>query len=144
MHNWGDQNVDWQGIEEAASFIGDYLLKHGRISVMQTKEKYGTVRVYCYLGWESLHSITHPGYMYTQYPKILAELDYRIFGPIIRKFNKIVIPYQEYIYRKAYKKAIEKWPHLILEILDGADYDELLKGLSAEYDKYRKDNWVET
>jgi len=47
---------------------------------------------------------------------------YLQYGPI----NK----WQELVYRRAYKNAIEKWPHLKEEILKGADWDEFLQGLS--------------
>jgi hypothetical protein len=75
MHNWGDEKVDWEGIEDSAEFIGLNLRKWGRIGVRQYKEKFGTVRVYCHLGWSSFHDITHPGHCFSRYPKWLWCLD---------------------------------------------------------------------
>jgi hypothetical protein len=46
MHRWGDANVDWQGINNAAEFIAIQLRRWGRIHVLDAKEKWGTVRVY--------------------------------------------------------------------------------------------------
>ena len=25
MHNWGDENVDWRGIDDAAEYIGNFV-----------------------------------------------------------------------------------------------------------------------
>lgn len=61
MHTWGDEGVDWDGINDAAEFIGTELKRRARIGVTQYKEKFGTVRVYCSLGWYNLHSIIYPG-----------------------------------------------------------------------------------
>jgi len=129
MHLWGDEDVDWAGINDAASYIAHYLLRYGRINVRDYKEKYGTVRIYCSLGWHQFHSVTHPRYCYGQYPKWLWSLDCRFGSKVIAPFNRIVIPYHAWLYRRAYKKAIKKWPHLIKEITVAADFPELLKGL---------------
>lgn len=90
MHFWGDPNVDWRGIGEAAHYIGEFIERWGRMTVLQTKEKWGMSCVYCH-------------------------------GP--RNW------WQRFIYRLAYRIAIRKWPHLRQEILNGADWDETLKGL---------------
>jgi len=39
------------------------------------------------------------------------------------------VPYQKFIYRRAYKKAIEKYPAIRENILCAADYPNLLEGL---------------
>jgi len=129
MHAWGDEDVDWRGINEAARYIGQGLAKWGRISVRQYKEKWGTVRVYCGLGWFNFHSITHPGYVYNRYPKWLSKIDYAIGVPIMKVLNGLVVPIQKRIYRKIYANAVAKWPHLSKEILCAADYHELLEGI---------------
>lgn len=123
-------------IDFIAQWIGSYLINFGRVNVTQTKEKYGTVRVYCTLGWYSIHDITHPGYSYSQYPKWLFNLDYSCFSKIVSLFNPIVLKYHQWLYRRAYKKAVQKWPHLTYEILVCADYSEFLKGLSKKFDEY--------
>ena len=40
--------MDWQGIGDAAEFIHMRLENHFEHWVQQSKEKWGTVRVYCY------------------------------------------------------------------------------------------------
>ena len=130
MHSWGDKNVDWEGIEYAASYIGENLCKWGRVSVRQYKEKFGTVRIYCSLGWHQLHDITHPGHCYSRYPKWLWKLDCRYFSYIIPGLlNWIVLPYHRWLYRKLYRDMVIKYPHLREEILCAADYDKLLRDL---------------
>lgn len=128
MHSWGDEGVDWKGIDEAGWFIGGWLRRWVRMGVTQIKEKYGTVRVYCGFGWSTFYEIWRPGYAWapTWYP---WRLDMEISRFIMPILNRIVIPIQKSAYRWRYKKAIQKWPHLKEEILDCADWNEELEGL---------------
>ncbi len=125
IHNWGDPNVDWDGINDAAEFIGEGLRRWGRIGT-NYKEKYGTVRVYCSLGWYQMFSVTHPGYAYSRYPNWLWHLDCMYISRLMPLINRVVVPYHEWLYTRYYGLALKKWPHLRLEILSGADYHELL------------------
>lgn len=135
MHRWGDENVDWKGIEDSAAYIGNFCRRWGRIGVTQTKEKWGTCRVYVSfgLGCTSLLSITHPGHVsyIGRYPTWLMKLDFRVFSPLIQwsRINKLIVPYQIMIYQLAYKRALKRWSHLREEILGGCDYYKLLGGL---------------
>lgn len=130
MHHWGDKDVDWAGISDAARFIGEGLRRWGRMNVTDWKEKYGTVRVYCGLGWFSLLSITHPGYMhYGPYPKWLMTFDLWHGHKLTRLVNWAVVPLHKRLYRWRYKQALRRWPHLRQEILCCADWPDLLKGL---------------
>jgi hypothetical protein len=153
MHQWGTEGVDWAGISEAARFIATNLVRWGRVGVRDWKEKYGTVRVYCGLGWYQLHSITHPRHCFARYPQWLWALDCRVGSRIVRPLNWLVVPYHKWLYRRVYGQALKKWPHLRLEILAGADYAELLQpfgvhrirtsqnGYEIRYD-WHPDNWV--
>lgn len=134
MHIWGEPDVDWAGISDAAYYIGRNLRKWGRVGVTDMKEKYGTTRVYCSFGWYSLHSITHPGWAFIQYKKgsLLHKLEYSAaVSWIVRKLGQLVTPYQKWLYKYLYKQALKKWPHLAGEILLGADWTELLVGLDS-------------
>jgi len=102
-------------------------VRWGRINVRDYKEKWGTVRVYCNFGWYQIHSITHPRYCYSQYPKWLWKLDCRYGHHVTSLLNWIVVPYHKWLYQLFYRRAIRKWPHLRLEILSGADYSKLLE-----------------
>lgn len=128
-HHWGEDGVDWSGISDAARFIGEYLVRWGRVGVRDWKEKFGTVRVYCSLGWHQFHSITHPRYQYSRYPQWLWSLDCRYGWRILWPVNRLVVPFHKWLYRRAYRLAVKKYPHLREEILSGADYSELLEGL---------------
>lgn len=110
---------DFRALDDVAFEIGNYLRRYGRVQVQQTKEKWGEVRVYCHFGWSSLHDIFYPGYAYVQKPW-LTRISLR-WIPIER--------YQQYLYRRAYRKAVEKYPRLRDNILDGADWNEYLEGL---------------
>ena len=91
MHLWGEPGVDWEGINEAAEYIGHYLRKRGMV-VLGVKEKYGEVRV------------------------SVAMTTGRVRGYIDR-----------FLYRRAYKLALRRWPHLRCELLEGADWPEYLR-----------------
>jgi hypothetical protein len=116
---------------EIPSWIGRQLRRWGRIGVTQTKWKYETVRVYCSFGWYQLHSITHPGYMYSRYPKWLWSLDCRWGSRLIdaTRVNRLVVAYQQRLYRGVYEAALRRWPKHAYAILMGADHTELLLGL---------------
>jgi hypothetical protein len=125
MHYWGDKDFDWDGLDKAIRMIHKDLI-FWRIAVTQAKEKYGTCRIYCSLGWNTLHSITHPGHCFSRYPKWLWRLDIYVLSKIIRKLKFIVVPIHKWAYRRAYKKACDRFPHLVEEICCMADYIELL------------------
>ena len=132
-HMYGDC-PEWPyfgDVDNAASYIGRFCRKWGRISVTQTKEKYGTARVYCNIGISQLHDITHPGYVRSRYPHWLWHIDVMYVSKLSRflRVNKVVVPYQKYVYRLAYRNALKRWPHIREEILAGADWPELLEGL---------------
>jgi hypothetical protein len=113
----------------AAYFIHQYLVRYGRISVTQSKEKFGTVRVYCSLGYWGFFSLLNPGHVYVHWPKWLYGLDLKYGRPVMQLFNKIVVPYHKFIYRRAYKKAVEKYPFVEERILRTADFPDLLEKL---------------
>ena len=115
--------------DAAAWFIHQYLVKYGRISVTQSKEKYGTVRVYCSLGYWGFFGLLNPGHIYVHWPKWLYGLDLKLGRPVMLVLNKLIVPYQKFIYRRAYKKAVEKYPAIRENILRTADYPYLLEGL---------------
>jgi hypothetical protein len=130
MHLWDDSNVDWDGIDDAARFIGEGLRKY-RINVRRYEEKDGTVRVYCTLGVYMFHQLWRPGFVFNQYPfhwiwSLDCFVSYKLrfwYWP-----NKLwILPLHKKIYRSLYKKAVEKWPHLKEEILCCANYENLLE-----------------
>lgn len=132
MHDWGDKDpkIDWPGISDAAEFIATSLRKWGRVGVRDWKEKYGTVRVYCSLGWYSLHDITHPGHVWIRYARgsLMWYLNWaKWMRPVMRAINWVVVPYHVWLYKYTYGLALKKWPHLRAEILHGADFSELLE-----------------
>lgn len=128
MHDWSDENVDWNGINDAAGYIGYWLRKWVRMDVRDVKEKFGTVRVYCSFGWSSIYSIYRPGYCwYPEWWPVKLDLWLGYDTPIFKWLNKIIIPIQIRAYRWRYRNAVRKWPHLREEIMCCADHQELLK-----------------
>ncbi len=134
-HEWGEENVDWEGINDCCNILHNICTRWGRFGG-QTKEKYGTVRFYAHMGWLSLHSLVYPGYVYSQFPNWLWSLDIYYIGPFLRFcFEKIWVKWQAYIYNLAYQKCLKKYPHLRAEILCDADHLELIKGATRREGK---------
>lgn len=133
MHQWGDEKVDWEGINDAAYYIAAFLKRWGRIGVTDYKEKFGTVRVYCHFGWINFYSLWRPGYCW--YPKWWPiRLDQCIWNnPIADKVQKLIVKWQIFVYKQAYKKAVQRWPHLYNEIVSMADYGEFFEGVVPGY-----------
>lgn len=132
MHSWYDDNdpVDWDGINDAVPYIGEWLSKYARIRVRDYKEKYGTVRVYCSFGFDCFHAIIWPRHCWIHklWPyKLDLWLSYHT--PILKWINCLVVPFQVRLYKWRYAKAVQKWPHLREEITCCADYHELLKDI---------------
>lgn len=129
MHTWGDETVDWAGIDDAASFIARRLL-FWRVDVRQWKEKWGEVRIYCSLGIQWWPQLTHPGHVYNRWPKWMNWLAYGSYrGPLswpLWALNLIMVPFHKWLYISTYAAARRRWPHLAQEIYRGADYHELL------------------
>jgi len=126
MHYWGDKDFDWEGLDKAINFINTNLVRWGRINVRQAKEKFGTARIYCFLGWYQFHSITHPRACFNRYPKWLWDWDCAVGSKIVTLFNWVVVSYHKWLYRTVYQMACRKYPHLVEEICCMADYVELL------------------
>ena len=117
----------------AAYEIGKFLLKWGRINVRQTKSKYGTVRVYCSLGYYSFHCFFNPAHVWVRWPKWLYAIDLFVSSYIMKYLNYLIVPYQKFIYRKAYERAVKRFPTIISNILCCADFSELLKPLKEKH-----------
>ncbi len=133
MHDWSDKNVDWKGIDDAAYYIAHWLKVWARVGVLDYKEKYGTVRVYCVFGWHGAYAVWRPAHCW--YPKWWPmRLDFWLADARLwQRINDIVIPLQRKAYAWRYKKAVQKWPHLYKEIVSMADYGELLEGVVPGY-----------
>jgi len=115
----------------AADDIGTFLRRWGRVPVRDFKEKYGTVRVYCSLGWYNLHSLFYPGYAFRQFPQWLWAFDVYHGHKLLyyTGLQWLSYHYHKFLYRLAYKRAVAKYPDIRENILCAADWDELLKGL---------------
>lgn len=142
MHYWGDKNVDWEGITEAAYYIGFNLRRYGRITVTDMKEKYGTVRVYCYFGWSSIYDMYYNHGYYNNKSKFLNWFDDVVFYKVSNLLNKVLIPYQKIVYKYYYGQALKKWPHLKGEILYDCDHPELLTKYGIKIEKDSNNFWT--
>lgn len=129
MHKWGKWDDKYfDQVANAANEIGTFIARWARIGVSQTKEKFGTVRVYCHFGYSCIHGIIWPrhNWIHQWWPYRFDLWLSQLLLPII---NKLIFPYQKLIYRLAYKRAIQEYPHLREEILCCADFGEFLEGV---------------
>jgi hypothetical protein len=136
MHTWGEENVDWAGINDAAQFIAKRL-QYWRVDVRDWKEKYGTVRIYCSFGLRWWQSLTHPGHVWLRWPRWLNFVNYPTprspFYWLLRLVNYAIVPFHVWLYKRTYLEARRRWPHLAQEIYRGSDYSELLGARVTNY-----------
>ena len=128
-HYWGDEDFDWDSLYKAERELNRIMKRYGRIGV-HSKEKYGTLRFSIYFCDGTLHSFTHPGYVYSQYPEWLwcFDLDYkplRFITPIINFWQKLVLQY-------AFTTVTSKYPHIRKEIISDAPKEILPCDLAIE------------
>lgn len=116
-HYWGDEDFDWDSLYKAERELRHIMKRYGRIGV-HSKEKYGTLRFSIYFCDGTLHSITHPGYIRSQYPKWLWRFDVvnrplNLLTPVINFWQKLVFQY-------AFTTVTAKYPHIKNEIINDA------------------------
>lgn len=132
MHMWGDKDFDWNALNEAIELTTHIMTRWGRIG-FHSKEKYGTFRGATYFYSGGLHSLIYPGYVYSQFPKWLWTLEC-LYLPTVTKWlgiNWMVWQWQKRVYNWAYQASVKRYPHIIAEIIQAADYPELIEN----YDK---------
>lgn len=125
-HYWGDKDFDWKALSKAIN-QGTWIMKKiGRIGVY-SKEKYGSARWSLYPFNGTMHSLTHPSYVYSQYPKWLWSFDVR-YKPL-----KFLIPvigfYQSLVIKFTFEYLCWKFPHIIDEIIQDSPYNVLFPKL---------------
>lgn len=132
-HEWGDKDFDWNSLYKGINLISR-ILRFARVGV-HSKEKYGTARISAYFWDGSLHGLTHPSYVFSQYPKWLWDFDIMYIQPIVSKlrFHLPVQWIQKRFYTLAYYIAMKKYSNIQEELSCCADYPDLIIG-------YRKVN----
>ncbi len=131
-HDWSEKEFDWKSLYEAETLANKLMLRLGRIGV-HSKEKYGSIRWNIYLFDGTLHSFTHPGYVYSQYPKWLWRFDCT-YKPL-RFLKFIVVPWQKSVIKLTFSFLVKKYPHIIDEIICDAPRELLNKELSIKAGK---------
>lgn len=117
----------------------------GRIGV-NSKEKFGTARIYVTFWDGSLHGMLYPGHCYSHFPKWLWSFDLKVISPFIRKSGlcKLFNWYQSKIYGMAYSRAIKKFPKVKIELVVACDIDELIKERPGIIHMYHFRSFMET
>lgn len=114
-HHWGDKNFDWDSLYKAEEELGFIMEKLGRVGV-HSKEKFGTLRFTLFLCDGTIHSLTHPGYCYNQFPKWAwsITMNKKVLGwiaPVVRFWQRQVI-------KTAFSIVCSKYSHIQDEIIE--------------------------
>lgn len=126
MHRWDDHWFKENGsdLNDAINYISTFCRRWGRLGG-DAKEKWGCVRFYVRFHWQ-LHDLIYVGHCYIKWGKFWQKIDNFYFSCAwLNPIKNLIVRYQEFIYRKAYMRAVGRWPHLAIEILCDADYKEL-------------------
>lgn len=134
-HDWSEETFDWDSLYKAERLANKLMKRLGRIGV-HSKEKFGTLRWDIYLFNGTLHSFTHPGYVYSQYPKWLWIFDCN-YKPL-RFLKFIVVPWQKLVVKLTFSILVKKYPHIVDEIISDAPRELLTKELSKRAGKLWK------
>lgn len=119
----------YPSMDYVANWIGHRLTFWGRIPVEQCKEKYWTIRVYIGLRSFTFYDLIFPN-SNGAHPLWLYDLQSKSFMIIFfDQLARILIPWQNFVYRWTYKRAIKKWPEYREAMLGTADWYYHLKGL---------------
>jgi len=145
MHDWSEDSFDWKMLDDGIDMISSFMRFWGRIGV-NSKEKFGTARVYVMFWDGTLHGMLYPGYHFSQFPKWLWSFDLNWIGPFFRKtrLQKLFCWYQSKIYSMAYSRAIKKFPKVKVELVVACDIDELIKERPAIMAMYHFRSFVKT
>jgi hypothetical protein len=121
-HYWGDEDFDWDSLYKAETELRRIMKRYGRIGV-HSKEKYGTLRFSIFFCDGTLHSFTHPGYVYSQYPKWLWSFD--VVNEPLRFLTPPINFWQKLVFQYAFTTVCAKYPHIRDEIINDAPVELL-------------------
>jgi hypothetical protein len=122
MHEWGEEDFDWEALDEACLYLSSQCRRWARFGVW-TKEKWGTLRVEttcAFFGEWPLHNLVNPGYVrYTWSRWIMLYIDIPL-GKVLKLIGvtHLIQKFQVAAFKFFWKKAAKKWPHIKDEILD--------------------------
>lgn len=144
MHLWGDEEFDWEQLDESIKMVDSFMYFWGRIGV-QSKEKFGCARIYVTFWDGSLHGILYPGYYHSKFPQWLWKLDIHYISRITKwlRLTKLINWYQFKIYGIAYSRAIKAFPKVKIELVIDADAEGLIKERPAIMRMYRFRSFVD-
>lgn len=139
MHKWGDKNFDWNALDNAGRDLNFIFKTFGRIG-LHWKEKWGCLRTSTYFFDGSLHSLTHPSYVYSQYPKWLWTFNV-YYSRYFFKYTGLLFlirHWQYIVYTLGYTYICIKYLHIVNEIMHDAENYELLWRGKEIHNKYWK------
>lgn len=122
MHRWGDEDFDWNSLNDAIGYFQTNCRRWGRLGV-HVKEKWGTMRVSTTVAFVSdwpIHSLVKPGHAFYRWPRWLIRW---VEHPLYRLLKvscllRVIQWYQLQVLRIVWLKTAAKWPHIATEILD--------------------------
>lgn len=123
FHDWSDKTFDWKSLNAAEREIGNIVTKYGRVGV-NSKEKFGTIRWNLSFFDGTIHSLTHPGYWYNQFPRCLYDLTMRY--KVLFFLTPFLVFWQKLVLQYAFTVVCRKYPHIVKEIVCDVHDDYIL------------------
>lgn len=125
MHSWGDTDMDWEGLNDAGRYIARYCKTRAWMRI-HWKEKWGCIRfeyTYSSLFENPIHSIIWPGHLFIRYSNRMLRID-KMLGSILTtlRITRAIRSYQTWVFKRAIRNAVKKWPHIREEILEDVQY----------------------
>lgn len=130
MHNWGDEDFDWDALDKSISYCMRFWERWGRIG-SHGKEKYGTFRDHIWLWDGGIWSLFYPGYVWVK-PGFWRFIYFKVDRYFTRSFTrktgllKLGLWYQSQVYNYAIQKMCKKYPNIIDEIVSHLDGYEMV------------------
>ena len=130
-HNWGDEDFDWNALNDAIRYCMRTWKRWGRIG-SHGKEKYGTFRDHPYFWDGGIWSLCKPGYCYIGegfWRFLYFKVDYYFTKPftINTGLYRLGQWYQAQVYNYAVQQACKKYPHIVDEIVADLEGYSLVK-----------------
>jgi hypothetical protein len=129
MHIWGDEDFDWEALDESINYIATRCVQFAWCRPY-IKEKWGFINISltcAFWGEWPIYGLVYPGYYRYHWPKWVL----RYVEPPFRFIFKytgvtwLVNKYQLAVLKFFWKRAAKKWPHIEEEILH--DYDWVIR-----------------
>lgn len=138
-HDWGDADFDWDSLYQCVDWFPKQLHRYARFPFLGCKEKYGTMRFEWWgCTFRGPYGLLYPGRLYFHWTtsflyftnEYITNISYKIY--LTALFSK----YQRLIFNIVTLRACQKWPHIVPEITNEYEFNEMLYDWVKKYVGY--------